>query len=325
MIRTNNFDYGTNNTGMTTGNTGGANGDAFSAVTVDAVFSDEQSHAGGMSMKTPSGSPAGYGRWVVSGDRTAALRQYVYCTSNHSADYGIFNVYVNTAAAASVYFNAVSRLRLRSNIDAATLWTAANAFPLNQWVRTELTVEIGTTNSDGRARFVYYAGESLTPIEDSGWIENANLGGNTGTIDNVRFGKSGTGTYPGSLYIDSIALRTGSDYTGLIGPLSAPPAPVANAGLHQTVLTGSTVNLNGSASTDATSYAWSFIYPSSGAPTLTGANTATPSFTAGTAGSIYALQLTVSNGSQDDTAIVHIATGSPSPRTDLVWSGTEWV
>lgn len=104
-------------------------------------------------------------------------------------------------------------------------------------------------------------------------------------------------------------------------------APVANAGGHQLVLPNATVQLDGSSSTNTTTYAWTFLWPSSGAPSLTGASTATPTFTAGAAGSIYAIRLTASGGSESSTKTVNVAvsaTGSAGP-SELTWSGSSWV
>ena len=94
------------------------------------------------------------------------------------------------------------------------------------------------------------------------------------------------------------------------GQLSSVPAtvvisttstkPVANAGASRTVATGATVSLNGGASYDpggkTLSYAWSLSSkPASSGATLSGADTATPSFVADVVGA-YVLSLTVSNG-----------------------------
>ncbi|BDG01922.1 PKD domain-containing protein [Anaeromyxobacter oryzae] len=86
---------------------------------------------------------------------------------------------------------------------------------------------------------------------------------------------------------------------------AAPPAllaPIANAGAAQTVASNATVRLNGTASSDpnspplALTYSWTQIAPLSPVPTLTGANTATPSFVApvvtGTA-QVFTFMLTV--------------------------------
>ena len=61
-------------------------------------------------------------------------------------------------------------------------------------------------------------------------------------------------------------------------------APTADAGADQTVASGATVNLNGNGSTDPDGDTLTYAWTQTGgtAVTLTGANTATPSFTAPT-------------------------------------------
>ncbi len=74
-------------------------------------------------------------------------------------------------------------------------------------------------------------------------------------------------------------------------------APIANAGTDKTVKTGVTVNLNGGASSDSdgtvASYAWT--QTAGPAVALTGANTATPSFTAPGAPGVLTFQLVVTD------------------------------
>lgn len=79
-------------------------------------------------------------------------------------------------------------------------------------------------------------------------------------------------------------------------------APVANAGLDQTVVTGSTVTLDGSGSSDADgdtlSYLWSFdltTMPAGSTAILMGSTTATPTFVADVGGT-YTIRLVVSDG-----------------------------
>lgn len=77
-------------------------------------------------------------------------------------------------------------------------------------------------------------------------------------------------------------------------------APVANAGVNQSVTTGARVTLNGSASNDANgdvlTYNWFFVTkPSGSSAILTGTSTVLPSFTADVAGT-YVIGLTVNDG-----------------------------
>ncbi|SON52801.1 PKD domain-containing protein [Vibrio tapetis] len=83
-------------------------------------------------------------------------------------------------------------------------------------------------------------------------------------------------------------------------------APVAKAGADQTVAKTAVVNLDGSGSSDANNdailYEWAFVSkPANSVANLTGANTATPSFTADLVGE-YVVSLTASDGHLKSTA-----------------------
>ena len=91
--------------------------------------------------------------------------------------------------------------------------------------------------------------------------------------------------------------------------------PVADAGSDQTANVGETVSLNGSGSSDpdgtGLTYSWSFqSRPTGSSATLSGATTATPSFTPDVGGE-YVARLTVSDGSASDSDDVTIDVNGP--------------
>lgn len=105
-------------------------------------------------------------------------------------------------------------------------------------------------------------------------------------------------------------------------PVEPPPAengaPVANAGVAQTVVVGSPVNLDGTASSDpdgdSLTYSWVLDVPAASSATLSAAATSQPSFNADAAGS-YTAVLTVSDGQLEDTASVVITVRDPAVNT----------
>jgi hypothetical protein len=91
-------------------------------------------------------------------------------------------------------------------------------------------------------------------------------------------------------------------------------APVAHAGANQSVLTGATVSLDGSASSDAErdslTFAWTLTSaPSGSAAALSAATSAKPSFVADVPG-VYALRLVVSDGQVASSPAVVLVTVS---------------
>lgn len=107
--------------------------------------------------------------------------------------------------------------------------------------------------------------------------------------------------------------------------ISVNQPPQAQAGVDQNVTAGTTVQLNGSSSSDPEndplSYSWSFDAVPSGAvsPTLTGADTATASFTPTVAGT-YQLTLRVFDGSSMayDSVTVTVAPPPTPPASHVV-------
>lgn len=94
---------------------------------------------------------------------------------------------------------------------------AANAFPLNAWVRIDTAIKKGTGTTDGTFEYGYYLGDAASPVE----TPFSSTAENTGTADpvEVRAGLNGATVNPASIWIDD--LRIGDGTTGFLGPVSA--------------------------------------------------------------------------------------------------------
>ncbi len=88
------------------------------------------------------------------------------------------------------------------------------------------------------------------------------------------------------------------------GSMAHPQAPVADAGADRTVETGASVTLDGGASTDPNGDTLTYAWEQTGGPavTLSGANTATPSFTAPSVRTDLVFSLAVNDGARDGAA-----------------------
>ena len=119
-----------------------------------------------------------------------------------------------------------------------------------------------------------------------------------------------SGTYVASLIVNDGKVNS-STATGTVTATVANAAPVANAGVAQNVATGTTVTLNGSASSDANGDLLTYTWILTGKPTgsmaaLASANSVTPTFLADVAGT-YVVSLIVNDGKvNSSTAVVTV-------------------
>jgi hypothetical protein len=198
-----------------------------------------------------------------------------------------------------------------SRVNAAPVANAGAA----QSVVTGNTVTLdGTFSTDANGDTLSY-NWSLTskPVSSTATLSSA-------TSARPTFITDVAGTYVASLTVNDGQVNSTAT-TVSVTAARANAAPVANAGAAQSAYLGDLVTLDGSASSDANgdglTYAWSArSYPSIFAPTISGTNTARPTFSSSIAGT-YVFSLIVSDGlstSSASTVTVNISNGvGPTP------------
>ena len=137
-------------------------------------------------------------------------------------------------------------------------------------------------------------------------------------FEDIQFLACGGYTSSAGTLVGQLNPWPGAAAPSLAGCPGSTAAPVANAGAAQTVASGAAVSLNGSASTGTAPLTFSWVQAATDVPqvALTGANTATPSFTAPlvAATTVLNFTLTVTNGAGSSSASTTV-TVNPAPPT----------
>lgn len=202
--------------------TSGGGGDEFTAANPSVVFTDAHVAHGERALATAAAGVSGDSvvRWAIGG-RAVAIRFYMWLTDAVPSDTGFIRLSQNPdSKIASVYLNGNSAMRVADGAS-SNVWTAGAAFPLNQWVRVELYATQGSAAANGTLQVVYYLGDSETPVADSGVMTGRTLGGAGVGLTQVRIGKDTSAARP-QMFMDELAVDTGADAVGLIGPVPAP-------------------------------------------------------------------------------------------------------
>jgi hypothetical protein len=206
--------------------------------------------------------------------------------------------------------------KLYSEIKTVTVTASvANSAPVAnagtfQNVVTGLPVSVsGAGSTDANGDVLTYKWVMVSkPVESTATLANATTIAPTFTADK-------NGTYVLSLQVNDGKVDSSNISYITITAGAANVAPVANAGVAQTVARNATVTLDGSGSTDANKdiliYRWVLTYrPTNSTAVLTNANAEKPTFVADQAG-VYVATLVVSDGRLDSTQVTIAVTATP--------------
>lgn len=232
----NTFEGGTSGAAITAGTSGGASGDAYTFQSGfnttnpnTAVFDNARAAHGTLSLKCTydgtAAAPAGaYLTWNFATSNRLVVRSYVYMQTLPAESFNLMMVYNNLASGNQTGRLSISSSGKLQSLDAtgATITgsVATANFPINQWVRIEYAVTVGTTTTNGKGEYAYYLGDSATPVAT--W-SNAAINAGTAPIAQVRLGRTTVPTVVSTVWYDDF--RAQDDIvSGWIGaPATATP------------------------------------------------------------------------------------------------------
>lgn len=302
----------------------GTSGPAISVLVINAAstpggsaavqYSAAAASIGSLGVRITPQTSSTYQRWNISAAGRFGVRRKIRLTGTPTAT----ATFATIRGAGDVGLMGDLRVDSANKIlvaDATGILTAS-VFTLTNLTTyyAEMFVTKGTGTTDGRIELYLYAADGTTLL----WSYDSGATRNTGTLDAgvVRIG--GVTSASGLTADDIDGIRWGERATGTLGaPANAAPSVTVSA--TQNVAAGATVNVTSTATdSDGTiaSRVWTFDYPASGAPALTGATSASASFTAGAAGSLYILRHTVTdNGGATSFATTEVRV--PSSATSV--------
>lgn len=297
LIKRNTAEGGTNGTTVTAPNSGGASGDAFDAVSIGAgnslSFTNAAPLRGSLSyLWTKAAAVQSFAGWTWTGaqpDFSTNIR-FRYPSAAPAVSEPILRLYSGagyTPQVAGITLESGSTRRI-SVTDTATAATGTSTASLA--VDTDYVAQVNWISGTSLTVTVYLSGTNTVAA-------TATVAASAASVNSVRFGLTGSSNSACTLAMDDIQIG----YNGLLDRLDvANVPPTITIGPDQNVSPGATVTLTATG-TDSdgtiTSYAWTSAYPLVSPPTLTGAATANPTFTAGAAGTLSIWKCTVTDNS----------------------------
>ena len=144
------------------------------------------------------------------------------------------------------------------------------------------------------------------------------------TIVNPTFTVDVSGTYVASLVVNDGKLDSEASVVSIIATATN-SAPVANAGVAQSVVTGATATLDGTGSTDANgdtlTYSWILSAPTLSSASLSSSTSSKPTFTADVTGT-YVASLIVNDGKANSAVASTRVTAAPANTAPVASAGS---
>lgn len=324
------FEGGANGANLTNGTSGSI---ASSVGTGTTTFDTAMAAHGALGGRLYSGGAgnATFRRWPLATATTQFQFSGVFTNPGAQASTVEIAGFVNSGGVRrlSVQVSSTGTIALRTT---AATYNMATSAQIAAGVKFRLTCEVvgGSTTAGEIVAHLYVQsspGVWDSPVGTAVGVTNANL--STDAIVGVDIGPLTGITAAYTVGIDDIQLRDGAGAE--IGDYTVPnDLPVIDAGSNQSVSSGATVNLSGSATDpdgSVVSTVWSYVSAAStGSPTLSGGSTLTPSFAAGTAPQLYTLQLTVTDnlgGVSTDTVEVRVPVSGATDARPLPFAASK--
>lgn len=211
---TNNAEGGTNGTTVSVSNSGGASGDAWTSVSTGggatALASYDNTHVahGSLAYSFYNGTSGSQTSVTWNSTKTGGtattfwVRFYLYMTAYPPTSLAIFRAQ-NTSSQASYRLDIAANGQItQRNASSNAISTSTNPLPLNQVVRIEIEITMGSLT--GACTLTYYSSPDSTTADETLSASGANLG--SGTLGNVIFGcpVAGSANAGTTLWMDDI-------------------------------------------------------------------------------------------------------------------------
>lgn len=238
----------TNGTALTTANSGGSSGDAFGLVSVvggTVVFSTDHAAHGtrGYKITCAASQTVDLRHNGLTGHTSAPWQTWLYLTGNPPSACDIGQIRSASGVSAKVQIDvSAGQPRLKfTNGSSSIVYSTINSIPINQWIRVELLITVGTTATNGRAQGGYWLGDATTAASSFDTAATTDTG--TATVTEYRYGKLTAAPAVPVFYLDDVSTNPGA--TAFIGPPAGSTLPVLTASRGSTIVPITATATNG--------------------------------------------------------------------------------